>query len=352
MLDVVAPEVLWEDSTQVTSRSLGIVEDLQEQADALVARIVPPKDALVVDIGSNDGTLLKFFKNHGLRVVGVEPAGFVVNMAWASEIPTVQGYFSLDLAKTIKGEWGPAKIISANRVIANIDDLADVAAGIRVLLEPDGVFVFETGYLVNILENDLFETVYHEHLGYDSVKPLDTFFRSQGMELIDVEHLAMKGGSLRGTAQLIGGPRGVSTSVAELIAKEESMGIYSAEPFKAFTKRIEATNLKLNGLLSELEANGNTIAGYGASQTSTTMIYHFGLGEALSFLVDDDPKNQGQFTPGHHIPVLSPEAIYDRNPDYVLMLAWRYAEPIIRKHRTFLDQGGHFIVPMPQLEVI
>jgi len=352
MLDVVTREVLWNDSNEVTSRSMGVVEDLRQLADSVVMRIDPPNESLAVDIGSNDGTLLKFFKEHGLRVLGVEPAGYVADMAIASGIPTIKTYFSKELAQQIKDDWGPAKIVTANRVFANIDDLAELTEGIRYLLEPDGIFVFETGYVVDILENDLFETIYHEHLGYDSVKPLASFFRQFNMTMIDIDRLPIKGGSLRGTVQLSGGSWTVSPSVSSMITFEEDLGIHTAAPFKAFTERIDTTKSDLLHILSELKAKGMTIAGYGAAQPNTTMLFHFDLGDKLDFLVDDDPKNQDRFSPGHHIPVLTPDAIYQRNPDYVLILAWRYSEPIIKKHQAYLDQGGHFITPMPKVEII
>jgi hypothetical protein len=352
ILDVVSQEVLWDDSIEVTSMSMGVVKDLGEQAEAMVARKAPPKGSLAVDIGSNDGSLLKFFKQHGLRVLGVEPARYVADIATAAGIPTLQNYFSRDLAKTIKAEWGPAKFVSANRVFANIDNLTDVLQGIRHLLDSDGIFVFETGYLLDILRDELFETIYHEHLGYDSVKPLQAFFHRNDMELIDVEHIPLKGGSLRGTVQLAGGPEPVSESVASLISREESLGLDTAGPFAAFSAKLDSAKKQLTKLVGGLKASGKDIIGYGAAVPSTTLIYHFDLGDSLSLLVDDDPKYHNLFSPGFHIPVSSPQAIYERNPDYVLIVAWRYAEPIMKKHQAYIDQGGHFILPMPNVQVI
>ena len=167
-----------------------------------------------------------------------------------------------------------------------------MAKGVRHLLAPDGLFVFETGYLVDILEHDLFETVYHEHLGYDSVKPLDRYFRSHQMEMINAEHLPLKGGTLRGTVQLAGGARPVSPSVSEMIANETGLNIHCVGPFKAFTKRIDTTKHNLLQLLNDLESKGMTIAGYGTAQACTTMIFHFDLGTRLSFLLTmiENPK--------------------------------------------------------------
>ena len=350
--DVVAPESLFDDSAELTSMSLGVIENLGQLAKSTVDRLQPPKDSLVVDIGSNDGTLLKFYKDLGMRVLGVEPATFAADAAVKSGVPTMNAYFSAKSAQSIKDEWGQATIISANRVLANIDDMADLIEGIRILLAPEGTLVFETGYLVDIVDKDLFDTIYHEHLGYDTVKALNGYFQSHGMELTDIERIPLKGGSLRGLAQLAGGPRQISGSVAELIDFEVKLGVDRPPYFKEFTARLERAKNGLGELMSDLEAKGKTVAGYGASVGSTTEIYYFGLGDALSFLVDDDPRNQNLFSPGHHIPVLTSQALYDRKPDYVLILAWRYTEPIVKKHQKYLDQGGHFIVPMPEVRVI
>jgi len=236
--------------------------------------------------------------------------------------------------------------------MANIDDLSNFIEGVRALLAPSGTFIFETGYLIDLIENNLFETIQHEHLGYDSVKPLDHFFRLHNMELIDIRRDKVKGGSIRGVVQHAGGPRPKEASVDILKTLEEQVGAGSAQYFDSFSVSIEKTKMQLTELLDSLATGGKTIAGYGAAIGSTTMIYHLELGETLKFLVDDDPRNQGLYSPGYHIPVLPSDAIYERNPEYVLILAWRYAEPIIKKHQAYLDNGGHFIVPLPELTVV
>lgn len=351
LLDVVDPEVLFGNYIYVTSGSLGLVEHFQRYADEVLRRVNPPKEALVIDIGSNDGSLLKFFQDRGMRVLGIDPAREIAQKATESGIETLSTLFTSGLAHKIKNERGPAAIVTANNVFAHADNLADITEGIRDLLAPDGVFVFEVAYLVDIVQNTLFDTIYHEHLCYHSVKPLKAFFRYHGMELIDIEHIPTKGGSLRGTAQRAGGPRTVSPSVDTIIALEESLGFDRAETFKAFAAKIEGVKTQLLSLLRDLKAQGKTIAGYGASATVTTLIYHFDLCDMLSFIVDDNPQKQNLFSPGHHIPVLSAHAIYERKPDYVLILAWNYSQPIMKKHQSYLDQGGHFIVPLPEIEV-
>ncbi len=352
LLDIVNPEVLFGEAIEITSVSLGLVDHLEALANKIVDYVGQADGSLVVDIGSNDGSLLKFFQRRGMRALGVEPARYVAKIANQGGVKTLSSLFSAELADKIKDEHGPARVVTANRVFANIDNLHDIVNGIRILLNEDGLFIFETGYLVDMLEKTLVDVIYHEHLSYESVRSLEPFFRSNGMELIDVERIPIKGGSIRAFVQHEGGPRKVSPAVAELIALEERVGIDRPGPFLAFADKIESAKAQLKSLLSDLKAEGKAVAGYGAAVGPTTLIYHFGISDDLSFLIDDDSSKWGLFSPGHHIPVLSPQAIYEKRPDYLVILAWRYADPIMKKHQTYLEQGGHFILPLPDFQVI
>ena len=351
LLDVVHPDLLFGTYIYETSSSPGLVEHFRRYADEVVRLLNPPKGSLMVDIGSNDGTLLKFLKEQGIRVLGIDPAGNIAQEATESGIETLPAFFTAELACKVKHDRGPVAIVTANNVFAHADDLGDMADGIRELLAPDGVFVFEVSYLLDMIQGMVFDFIYHEHLCYHSVKPLESFLRHHGMELIDVQRIPIKGGSLRGIAQPVGGPRTLSPSVARLVSVEASLGLDRSEIFKSFAVKIDGIKYQLLNLLGELKAQGKTIAGYGASATVTTLIYHFDLGSLLSFLVDDNPSRQNLFSPGYHIPVLSPQFIYERKPDYVLVLAWRFSEMIVKKHQPYLDQGGHFIVPLPAIKV-
>lgn len=352
LLDVVDPEVLFRDYVYVSSTSPVFVEHFRRYADELLNRVKPPDGALVVEIGSNDGTLLKFFQDRSMRVLGIDPACEIARKATESGIETLPAYFTTELAHKIKEESGPAVIIAANNVFAHVDDLADMTKGIRDLLAPDGVFVFEVSYLVDVIEKTLFDTIYHEHLSYHSVKPLRVFFHRYGMELINTERVSTHGGSLRSTVQLAGGPWMVSPSVAQMITLEAKLGLDCAETFKSFAANIDRLKGRLHNLLRDLKAQGKTIAGYGAPAKATPLLFHFNLGSVLDFIVDDSPLKQNLFTPGHHIPVLPPQAIYERKPDYLLILAWNFSQSILKNHRAFRDQGGHFIVPLPEMEVV
>ncbi len=352
LLDVVDPKVLFESYVYVSGTSPVFVRHFQDYAADIIARLPPAPGALAVDIGSNDGTLLGFFKEAGLRVLGIDPARDIARDASARGIETLPVFFTPDLAREIRAERGAAAVVTANNVFAHADDLAAMADGVRLLLADDGLFVFEVSYLADVYEKTLFDTIYHEHLAYHSVNPLSRFFPAHGLELIDARRIDSHGGSLRGIVQHVGGPRPVSPSVADLIAVEESMGLDQAETLKGFGARIDAVKRELSGHLTAFKADGKRIAGFGAPAKATTLLYHFGIGpDVIDFIVDDSPLKQGLFTPGMHIPVLSSAALYDRGPDYAILLAWNFAGPIMANHAAFRDRGGHFVVPLPTVEI-
>ena len=353
MLDVVDPRALFENYVYVSGTSPVFVRHFEEYAKAVSARFRPPADGLVVDIGSNDGTLLGMFKRGGHRVLGIDPAREIAAAATVAGIETIEGFFTPDLAGEIRRERGTAAVVTANNVFAHIDDLAGVVQGVRHLLADDGVFVFEVSYLLDVFEKTLFDTVYHEHLAYHAVKPLIPFFAANGMELIEAWRVDSHGGSLRGVAQVAGGPHGLGASVGEALAREEELGLQTAAAFHAFAGRIEALKAELGGLLQGLKAEGLSIAGFGAPAKATTLMYHFGIGpDLIDFIVDDSPLKQGLYTPGMHVPVLSSAAIADRRPDVLVVLAWNFARPIIEKNAAFREAGGRFIIPLPQVELV
>ena len=352
LLDVVQAQAIYLDYIYETVSSLGLVEHFDGYAAEVLGRIRPPAGALVVDVGSNDGTLLRGFQKRGMKVLGIDPAREIARRATAAGVETLPEFFTVALAQRLRRERGPAAIITANNVIANIDDLDGVVAAVRELLAPDGVFVFESYYLGDLVRNLVFDFIYHEHISSFAVKPLDLFFRRHGLELVDVLRVPTKGGSLRYTVQLAGGPREVAPIVAELKQLETEQGLDQPAMFRQFNARIENAKQATLGLLRRLKTEGKKIAGYGASATSTTLLYHFELGELIEYLIDDYPAKQGLLSPGLHLPVVSSEVIYERHPDYIVVLAWRYYEPILRKHPQFTARGGKFVVPMPELKVL
>ena len=241
----------------------------------------------------------------------------------------------------------------ANNVFAHADDLHDIVKGIRTLLKLPGVFVFEVSYLVDVYEKTLFDTIYHEHVCYHSVKPLRDFFKANGMELIATQSVDTHGGSLRAMAQLAGGPHRVEPSVAEFIKREEALGLDKAATLKGFSAKISKLRDELHALLKKLKGEGKRVAAFGAPAKATTLMLHFGIGpEFVDFIVDDSPLKQGLYSPAFHIPVVPSAEIYNRKPDYLVILAWNFAEPIMAKHAKFRQDGGHFIIPVPTVQVI
>ncbi len=352
LLDVVDPEVLFGDYIYVTTSSPGLVEHFRQYAEWLETEAGPLDGKLAVDIGSNDGTLLRFLQGRGMRALGVDAAEQIARDATASGVETIGGFFTSGLGARLKVERGAASVVTANNVFAHADDLGDIADGIRALLAPGGIFVFEVSYLVDLVTGKVFDYIYHEHLAHHSVRPLQGFLKRHGMELVGAERVGTKGGSLRCTAQLAAGPRSQTAGVRELVRIEDELRVHEPETFKALARELDGIKSRLAGMIRAWQAEGKTIAGYGASATVTTLVYHFDLGDSLSFIVDDNPRRQGLYSPGLHIPVVAPGALYERKPDVVIILAWRFAEPILKAHQRYLKQGGRFIMPLPEIRVI
>jgi SAM-dependent methyltransferase len=350
--DVVNPELLYRDYIYNTSISLGLVEHFDRYGESVLRHVRPPAGSLVIDVGSNDGTLLRAFAKRGMRVLGVDPARDAGRMATEAGLETLSTFFTADLGARLRRERGPASIVTANNVFANVDDLDDLVTGIRHLLGPDGVFVFETGYFPDLVRQSIIDNIYHEHLSYYSVTPLAKFFPRHGMKLVAVEHEPTKGGSIRGFVQLEGATtRMTPAGMHDLLEQESAGGFDRPASLCSFTERIERLKRDLGALVADLRSKGRTVAGYGASVGVTTLLYYFDMGGSLPFLVDDNPVRHGRFTPGHHIPVLPSDALYERRPDDVLLLAWRYAEPIMKRHEQFRKAGGRFILPLPGISV-
>ncbi|MBI2104145.1 MAG: class I SAM-dependent methyltransferase [Candidatus Omnitrophica bacterium] len=365
LLDVVDPEVLFRDYVYVSSTSPVFVDHFRRYAEAMLALTGMPAGSRIVEIGSNDGALLGFFQAAGMRVLGIDPARRIAERATAGGIPTLPEFFTPALAKRLRTEGGEAALVAANNVFAHADDLHAIAEGVAQLLAPDGLFVFEVSYLLDVVEKTLFDTIYHEHLSYHTVKPLASFFERHGMELIDAIRIDSHGGSLRGIAKRRpprrwsaagrgGGRFPRQPGVDRLISEEARLGLHGPEAFRAFFRDIQSRKAELTQLLRRLKGEGKRIAGFGAPAKATTLMFHFGLGpETLDYVIDDSPLKQGLYTPGHHLPVVPSSCLYEasRRPDEVLILAWNFAEPIMQAHRKFLDAGGHFIVPLPRVEV-
>ncbi len=351
---VVDPRILYQrDYPYVSATSSRFVDHLRSYAVDAICRYALKPGALVADIGSNDGTCLRFFRDAGMKVLGVDPATGIARRATQSGIETIGDFFSHEVAIRLRNQHGPAALVTSHNACAHIDHLDDVIRGVRHWLADDGVFVLEVGYLLDVYENAWFDTIYHEHLDYHTVAPFKKLFARTGMEPIGVQRVSPQGGSIRVVAQKASGPRADDGSVAALIELEQRNGLDKPETFIQFGRRIDQVGTRLRSLIGAIKAEGKSIAGYGAATKATTLLSHFELGrDELDFIVDDNPFKQGLFSPAAHIPVVAPEELYRRLPDYLLILAWNFAEPIMAMHRPYADRGGKFIVPMPSARII
>jgi SAM-dependent methyltransferase len=352
LLEIVDPEAMFRHYVYVSSTSPVMVDHLKRYAETVTVQAHLAPGDLVVEFGSNDGTLLRFFKDQGMRVFGVDPARNIAEEATRNGIETIANFFTPDLAMEIRAKYGTAKVICANNVCAHIDNLASVFDGVRALLADGGRFVFEVGYLYDVIANTYFDTIYHEHVDFHRVGPLRRFCKTRGLELIAAERVDIQGGSIRCIAQLSGGPAKIEDSVERLIALEEQSGLDKPETFKAFAERINQRRVELTALLRGLKQSGKNIGAFGAPAKATTLMYHFGLStDIVDYIVDDNPLKQGLYSPGLHVPVVHPRTLRDQRPDYLVILAWNFAASVMSRNRAYSEQGGRFIVPLPNLSL-
>lgn len=351
---VVDPKILYRnDYLYVSGTSSQFVRHLQEYAMSMVERFSLAPGSLVADIGSNDGTCLRFFKQHGMNVVGVDPATDIARTASENGIETVDAFFSLAIARELKERYGPASFVTSHNACAHIDQLDDVVRGVAHWLADDGLFVLEVGYFVDVFSNLFFDTIYHEHLDYHTVAPFRDLFARTGMELIAAQRISPQGGSIRIMAQKAGGRRIPDASIVTLIELERSHGLDRPETVGSFGDRIATLGEKLRNLLRGLKADGKSIAAFGAPTKAVTLLTHFGIGsDLIDFVVEDNPLKHGRYLPISHIPVMATDELYKRRPDYALILAWNFADPIMRHHERFAREGGRFIVPMPDPKIV
>lgn len=352
LLHIVNPDEIYRQYFFETKSSPGLVDHFQRYADQVVDWAKPPAGALVVELGSNDGSLLRFFRNKGLKVLGVDPAESIAHQATQEGLETLPTYFTAELARRIRRERGPAHVVAANNVFAHIDDMHEVADGVRELLADDGVFVFEVSWLVDTLEKKLFDTVYHEHLCYHAIAPLQRFMARHGLQIVHVERIPTKGGSMRCFVQRTDGPRPEDASVQELLRIETAHQVDRLETYRPYAADLDRVKAELHKVLSEARRKGQRIAGYGISHTVTTLIHHFELAPFFEFLVDDNPHKQGLYSPGHHLPVLGPKALGEKGIGLVVILAWNYAQLIMERNVDFRAAGGRFVIPLPEVKIV
>ena len=349
LIDVVSPELLFKNYVYVSSTSPVFIAHFRELAERLIEKFSLAKNSLIVDLGSNDGILLRPFKEKGMKVLGVDPAENIAKIATESGIETLPHFFTPELAKKIAKERGKAKIISTTSVFSHVNELDGFVEGVKELIADDGVFIIEVYYLKALIEKNLFDTIYHEHLSYFTAKTMQKLLDRLGMEVFDAEKTDTHGGSLRIFAQKKNGQHKHSPNVAKFISEEDKRKLHDINTLKEFSHSIENNKKELIGLLKDLKSKGKKIIGYGAPAKGNTLLNHFGIGtEYLDYIVDDSKWKQGLFSPGMHIPVFSQDMLHKEKPDYILILAWNFSDSIIKKLQDF-DQ---FIIPVPTPKIV
>ena len=349
---VIDPAFQYNRFKYVTTISLGLSEHFRTSAGEIMAAARLDKAGCVLEIGSNDGTLLSAFQERGWEVLGIDPALKAVERAVARGIPTIRGFFDPAGARDINAAHDAFDLVIANNTLANIDDLAGVAAGLDSVLAPDGVFAFETSYGADVVTKNLLDTIYHEHLSYFMVKPLAAFFARHGFELFNVSRIATKGGSIRGFVQRRGGSRPMMKRVANMIAEEGRDDLYTPVTYRGMAAKIVATKRKLAEIIAPIRDRGGKVAAYGASVGCATLINQLDLAKYLVCVFDDQPLLDAIAGPDYNITVVASDEIYRRRPDLIVLLAWRYADLILERHQAFRDAGGRFVLPLPEVAVL
>lgn len=352
LLDVIDSQELWENYTYHSSQTKGILLHFQEVSEKVISTFLPTPGSLVMDIGSNDGSLLRCFKGKGYRVHGVDPAKEIADKATASGIPTTAALFTSKIANDIRKKEGTASVITAFNVYAHADNLADMTDGIRALLSDDGIFVFEVQYLMDIVDKVLIGTIFHEHMSHHSLKPMMQFLNEHDLELIDVERVSIQKGSIIGVAQPKGGPRKVTAAVGELLRLEETRKLDNIVVMEEFNQRLERNRAVARDLISQWKKQGLIVAGYGAARSGPTLLAQFEFEDVIDYIFDDHPQKVNRFSPGNGVRVIPTSELMNKKPDVVIILAWIHARAIIEKSQDFLNAGGKFVICTPDVQVI
>ena len=283
-----------------------------------------------------------------MQVLGVDPAEEVSQIANDNGINTLNDFFNKDVANKIKDQYGQADLITSHNACAHIDDLRSVIDGIDILMGNEGIFIMEVGYFVDVFENKWFDTIYHEHVDFHTVAPLKKLFEIYGMEIFDVQRIEPQGGSIRVMVQRKKGRLKIEDNVKKLIELEAELGLNKLETLQIFENEINQLKKQFKDLLNDIKQSGKSIAAYGAPTKATTLSYHFDIDHKdIDFIVDDNPLKQGLFSPGKHIPVLDSSSIYEKKPDVLIILAWNFADDIMKVHKRYGDEIGSFLIPMP-----
>lgn len=349
LLHIVDRAYIFRDYAYFSSTSPMLVKHFEDYALEVNKKFPDQSKGLVVDIGSNDGVLLKPFKKLGAKVLGVDPAKNIAEIATSQGIETIAEFFNQDMAKKIVDKYGKAHIITSNNTLAHTDALHSIFDGVKILLDDDGVFVFEVQYLVDLLAHNEFDNTYHEHICYHAVTPLKYLLEMHELKLIDVTHTDTHGGGIMVYAAHKNSTHKIQPIVAEDLDKEKLLKLNKLSTYQEFAKRPPLVKKNLRSILKKLKKQGKKIAGYGASAKCTTLLQYSNLGaDIFDYITDSAPSKQGKYTPGTHIPIVPPEMLKEKPVDYIVITAWNYASNIMEKEKWFTNNGGKFIIPIPE----
>ncbi len=350
---VVPPDMMFRHYLYVSSTTKTFHEHFGQYAKEVREKLSDVECPLAVDIGSNDGLLVSSYQDQEMRALGVDPAENLAEEANRKGIITINKYFDAEVVTEIKKEFGVAHAISGNNVFAHIDDVQSVCKNVVDLLADDGLFVIEFPYLVTMLDDLVFDMIYHEHLSYISVTALQFLYDRYGLDICDIKQVASHGGSLRVYAQKKGGPYTKEAIVDELKNKEKERGCFSLETYKTFSNQVNQIKSDLLQFINEAKAEGKTVAGYGAPAKSGTIINFCELTQdQVTYIVDDNPLKQNHFSPGAQVPIVSSTYLNDNPPDVLIIFAWNFAKEIISKIDHLREKGVKFVVPLPKPQLI
>lgn len=351
--EYVKPEDIFTEYAYFSSYSTSWVEHARRYCEMIKSRLGLGAGSRVYEIASNDGYLLQHFLPLGVPVMGIEPAANVAEVARQKNIPTLVEFFGLSLAQRLASEGKKADLVIGNNVLAQVPDINDFVAGMAHLLSAQGVITLEFPHLARLIDENQFDTIYHEHFSYFSLVTIDRIARGHGLKVFDVEQIATHGGSLRVYLSLAGAAHAVSANVTALLAHERATGLEDIATYARFGARVHHTKRQLLSFLIACKDKGARLCGYGAPGKGNTLLNYCGIGtDFLDFTVDRNPYKHGRYTPGMHIPILPVSAIDDVRPDYLLILPWNLKNEIVAQMRHVGDWGCKFIVPIPSVEVI
>lgn len=346
-----SPEELFSEYAYFSSNSETMVAHVGALARRLISERQLGSSDLVVEVASNDGYLLQHYQRAGIPVLGIDPARNVAEAAEARGVPTRCEFFGLEMARRLRDEGVRASVVHANNVLAHVPDLNGFVAGMATIVDRGGVVVIETPYVRELVDRLEFDTIYHEHLFYYSVSSLRRVLERNGLWLVAVEPVAIHGGSLRAFA--VSSPTPADPTVEVLVAEEERAGVTQADYYRRFAAAVERHCADVRHRLRVLVDEGYRLAAYGAAAKGTVLLNAAGIGtETLEFVADRSPYKQGRLMPGVHVPIVAPEHIVESMPDYVVLLAWNFADEIVSQQQEYLRRGGRFILPVPGLRTI